>query len=45
MMTCPDSLDGDLAEVELKEVGVSDHQPDRVDDLEIYIFIYLTVQR
>lgn len=44
-MTCPDSLDGDLAKVELKEFGVSDHQSDRVEDLEIYIFICLTVQR
>lgn len=45
MMTSPDSFDGDSAEVELKEVGVSDHQSDRVEDLEIYIFTCLTVQR
>lgn len=44
-MSSPDSLDEDSVEVELKEVGVSDHQPDRVEGLEIYMLICLTVQR
>lgn len=44
-MSCLDSLDEDSVEVEQKEVGVSDHQSDRVEGLEIYMLICLTVQR
>lgn len=40
-MSSPDSLDEDSVEVELKEVGVRD----RVEGLEIYMLICLTVQR